>query len=220
MESTYRPRIMRTPPPADIRLYYLQHPAPANPTTRNLQTYFPSLEVLFPSIAEQNIGSPCLAATEIVTEIDSEQKTAILRNMIDKTERSDVPIWIRKMHLVNPVDHVEGEYILPEDGSLPAFRNAWQHTLRKINDPYNEAYTDAVFACMASRLVETGRSPHWCRFYGTFNGRVPTYRYNITPDMPDVEDRNGSRMGFSRGNSVSLYPTHMIPTMSYHLPIQ
>jgi hypothetical protein len=92
------------------------------------------------------------------------------------------------MHLVEPLNYLEGDYVLPVDGALPASRGPWQRTLRKINDPYNEAYTDAVFACMASRLVETKRSPHWCRYYGTVNGRVAEYRYNITDDMEDIED--------------------------------
>jgi hypothetical protein len=94
---------------------------------------------------------------------------------------------------------MSGEQVLPGDGSLPYFRDAWQSTLRKLNDPFNEAYTDVVFACMASRLAETGRSPHFCRFFGTGNARIPEYCYDVTSDMCDIEEENWFREGIRTG---------------------
>ena len=170
--------------PADLRLYYLQRPPPSY-TDATLHSYFPSLEQLFPSIAEQSKGTPTLAARELATEIHAE--SSIVEDIQTKVLRT-IPTWVRMVHLVEPVDVMSGEVILPTDGGLPTYRNAWQRALRKINDPYNEAYTDAIFACMASRLVETGRSLHFCRFYGTYNTRVPEYKYNITDEMRDIED--------------------------------
>jgi hypothetical protein len=184
---------MKTPP-SNLRLFYIQRKPPTG--LPGLQTYFPSLEVLFPSIAEMSEGSPSLASTEMVTDVSGE--VATVENVLTKAKR-ETPIWIRPMHLVEPVEVMSGSYVLADDGSLPTFRSAWQRTLRKLNDPYNEAYTDAVFACMASRLVETGVSPHWCRFYGTFNGRVPEYRYNITDDMPDIEGEDWFAKGLTTG---------------------
>ena len=185
---------MKTPP-SNLRLFYIQR----NPPTGlpGLQTYFPSLEILFPSVADMSEGSPSLASTEMVTDLSD--GVATVENILTKTTR-ETPIWIRPMHLVEPVEVISGSYVLAADGSLPTFRSAWQRTLRKLNDPYNEAYTDAVFACMASRLVETGVSPHWCRFYGTFNGRVPEYRYNITDDMPDIEGEDWFAKGLATGS--------------------
>lgn len=187
---------MRTPP-ADLRLYYIQRPAPRIANVPAPQTYFPSLETLFPSVVEKPTGTPTLAATELALDISGD--TAIVENLLDHSQRT-VPIWTRRTHLVNPLDVYEGLNTLPTDGALPSFRTPWQSTLHKINDPYNEAYTDAVFACMASRLVETGRSPHFCRFYGTFNGRVPSYTYNITDDMADVEGEPWFADGLKRGD--------------------
>jgi hypothetical protein len=161
-----------------------------------LQTYLPSLELLFPSIAAHTSGSPTLAATELVTDLSAGQATI---EHLMKREKRQVPAWVRTMHLAEPLEVMSGEYVLPRDGALPTFRTAWQRALHKINNPYNEAYTDAVFACMASRLAETGRSPHWCRFYGTFSGRVPEYRYNITDDLEDIEDEPWFREGLASG---------------------
>ena len=183
-------------PPADLRLYYVQRPAPHIPELAGAQAYFPALETLFPSLAEQSKGSPTLAASELVVDISG--GVATVEHIVEKTRRQ-VPIWQRKVHLLEPVDAMEGTYVMPPDGALPSFRNAWQQTLRKINDPYNEAYTDAVFACMASRLAETGKSPHWCRFFGTYNGRAATYKYTITDDMPDIEGEDWFREGLKTG---------------------
>ena len=166
------------------------------PELPSLQSYFPSLEILFPSIAEHTKGSPTLAASELVVDISG--AIATVENLVSHEKRT-TPFWVRMMHLVEPVDVMSGDYVLPSDGALPTFRAGWQRALRKINDPYNEAYTDAVFACMASRLVETERSPHFCRFYGTFSGRAPTYTYNITDDMPDIEKEPWFHEGQKRG---------------------
>jgi hypothetical protein len=173
--------------PADLRLYYQQRPPPIfhDMSGSPIQSYFPALEVLFPSLMRASSGTPTLVSLELATEISG--GVATLENLTTRGTRSDVPIWIRPMHLLPPVDCMSGELVTPRDGALPTFREAWQRSLRKLNDPYNEAYTDAVFACMASRLVETDRSPHFCRFYGTFNGRVPIYKFNITDDLGDIE---------------------------------
>jgi len=181
---------------SQLQLYYLQRPPPIVPDLPSLQTYFPSLEILFPSLTEHTKGSPTLAASELLVDISG--SVATVEHLITK-ERRTTPFWVRMMHLVEPVDVMSGDYVLPLDGALPAFRAGWQRALRKINDPYNEAYTDAVFACMASRLVETGLSPHFARFYGTFSGRAPSYSYNITDDMDDIEGEPWFHEGQKKG---------------------
>jgi hypothetical protein len=184
--------------PADLRLYYFQRPVPVVAGLGPFQSYFPSLEVLFPSLAEATEGSPALAAKELAIAVDPSAAVAEVEDILSGARRT-TPIWIRKAHLVDPVDAMSGEIVLPADGGLPASRGPWQRALRKLNDPYNEAYTDAVAACMVSRLAETGRSPHFARFYGTMNGRVPEYTYNLTEDMPDVEGEAWFRSGLLSG---------------------
>lgn len=183
-------------PPAELRMYYMQRQPPTIAGIQNLQTYFPSLETLFPSIAEKPVGTPTLAAKELI--VDAGDRTSMVEDIQTK-QRRNVPTWIRMMHLVDPIDAMSGDLVLPADGALPNFRTPWQRALHKLNDPYNEAYTDAVFACMASRLVETGRSPHFCRFYGSFNARTAEYKYNITDDMPDIEGEDWFRDGLKSG---------------------
>jgi len=182
--------------PADLRLYYLQRPPPIFEDISSVQTYFPSLEQLFPSIAEASAGSPSLAAKELAVQVGAD--SSLVEDLQTKNRRQ-VQTWVRKVHLIDPVDVLSGACVIPTDGALPCFRNAWQRALKKLNDPYNEAYTDAIFACMASRLVETGRSLHFCRFYGSYNARTPEYNYNITDDMGDIEGEKWYSEGLASG---------------------
>ena len=188
----------QTKTPDDLRMYYLQRSPPAIDGVRNLQTYFPSMETLFPSIQDQVTGSPTLAARELAVSVDISHGLSVVEDLHTHEVRV-TPTWIRKMHLLEPVEVLSGQYILHPDGALPSFRAVWQRTLRKLNDPFNEAYTDAVCACLASRLVETGRSPHFVRFYGTVNGRIPEYSYNFTDDIGSAEGEAWYREGLASG---------------------
>ena len=179
-----------------LRMYYVQRPSPECASFRNIQAYFPSLETLFPSIQSHTGGNPTLAASELLVDISG--SLATVENLSTKVIKQ-VPVWTRSVHLLEPVDVMSGDYVLPKDGVLPTFKISWQKTLRKINDPYNEAYTAAVAACMTSRLVETGITPHFCRFYGTYSGRAAEYRYNITEDLRDIEEEKWFREGISTG---------------------
>ncbi|NDE14533.1 hypothetical protein EBZ80_06335 [bacterium] len=187
--------------PADLRLYFQQRPPPLfrdlSSGSSAIQNYFPSLELLFPSLMGQSTGRPTLVASELAVELSG--GLALVESLRTRLRRADVPVWMRVAHLIPPWDYLDGTLMLPGDAALPAPRDAFQRTLRKINNPYHEAYTDALFACMASRLVETGRSPHWCRFYGTFNGRVPEYRYNITDYLPEYQHESWFRRTLAEG---------------------
>ena len=56
--------------PADLRLYYLQRSPPTIEGMQQApQTYFPSLEQLFPSLMDKSTGNPTLAAKELVTTV-------------------------------------------------------------------------------------------------------------------------------------------------------
>jgi hypothetical protein len=209
-------------PATELRLFYLSRALPSG-LPPGAQSYFPTLEVMFPSLQNVPAENPTLVSMEMVTDLSvsfvttallgggsggngssgssgsSSGGKATVENQMNK-KRRETSVWIRQVHLIEPIRVLEGESIIPQDGGLPAPRERWQQSLRKINDPMNEAYTDAVFACMASRLVETGKSPHFCRFYGTYNGRVPEYWYNCTDDMPDIEGEPWFAAGLRDGS--------------------
>lgn len=102
----------------------------------------------------------------------------------DKT----VPVFIKRVHLLDAGNAMEGEYVWPSSGALPAPSELWKAALGKINEPLNEAYVDALFALCASKLVQSGISPHWCGCLGTFTARVDRYLYNITDEYESLRN--------------------------------
>jgi hypothetical protein len=97
------------------------------------------------------------------------------------------PLFLKRIHLLDPIQYMEGEYILPSEGGLPAPSDLWNRALGKINESLNEAYVDAFFALHASRLVQQNVSPHWCRCFGTFAARAEKYMFNITEEYNSLK---------------------------------
>jgi len=119
---------------------------------------------------------------------------------------AEIQVFSKRVHLVEPISYMEGEYLLPSDGALPQPESGWQNTLAKIHDPYNEAYIDALCSATMSRLVETNKSPHWCQFYGTFNGRADNYMYNITSDISSIKHERW----FKRNKNAGLFTVRVV----------
>jgi len=153
------------------------------PEFHNVNEYLPSLAL----ISEKDINN-LKSPLESFTIIGSKDayNMDIIANLKDIPEQEHIPIFLKRVHLVEPIKVMEGQYILPSDGALPQKGDAWKQTLTKIHNPYNEAYVDVLCAASLSRLVETGKSPHWTRFYGTFNGRVEKYLYNLTDEYSSL----------------------------------
>lgn len=160
------------------------------PEFSNGQSFFSSLERICPEFAGSVeghthcwLGVPTISISNIVRDTDSAFNATL------SLVSGDVPVFVKRIHLLDPLSAMEGEYVWPRDGALPAPSEPWRNALTKINDPMNEAYVDALFAAAASRLVESGRSPHWCRSYGTFSARVEKYMFNISDVYGSVRNK-------------------------------
>jgi len=165
------------------------------------QSFFSSLERLCPEFAGSVdghnrcwLGVPSSSISNIARDADS-----AFNATLERVDGAKLPVFVKRIHLLDPVNAMEGEYVWPRDGALPAPSEPWRNALTKINDPMNEAYVDALFAAAANRLVESGRSPHWCRSYGTFSARAEKYMYNITDDYGSMRHkpwwRRNQRLG-------------------------
>lgn len=121
---------------------------------------------------------------------------------IQTKDKQEHQVFVKRIHLLDPVSAMEGKYVWPEDGSLPAPSDLWKTALAKVNDPLNEAYVDALFAMIAHRLVSSNLSPHWCRCFGTFSARAEKYLYNITDEYNSMRNepwwRRNQRLGLFR----------------------
>lgn len=152
------------------------------PEFRVVNEYLPSLSFMLEYNC--NLKSP-VESFEVVGTPDG-YLLDIRAKLRDEDEPRHLEIFAKRVHLVEPIEAMRGNYTMPTDGSLPQPDESWKKTLTKVHSPYNEAYVDALCAATLSRLVETGKSPHWVRFYGTFNARVDKYLYNLSGEYSSL----------------------------------
>jgi hypothetical protein len=151
------------------------------PEFHNLQPFFATQERLrssSPVFERCWMGSPIVSLTR-----SGDQSLFATVGVND----CDVPVFLKRIHLLDPIRAVEGEYRWKSDVILSAPTEIAERTYKKLQDPLNEAYVDAVFALCANQLVATDTSPHWCRCFGTMSGRVNKYLYNITDEVEEFE---------------------------------
>jgi hypothetical protein len=159
---------------------------------RNSQPFFSALERLDPECSTIRRMNSCWLGIsgETVAALHRPDSEDGFGGTLELTDGSQHPVFIKRIHIINPIDVIEGECIYPREGSLPAPGEIWMTALEKLNDPLNEAYVDAVFANVADRMVQTGLSPHWLRCYGTFPARVEKYQYNISDEYPSLRRKS------------------------------
>lgn len=155
----------------------------------SIQCYWSGLEKLMPELSGSS-GYLKKTWTGVLPESIQNFKIDEINSFDGNINISgtDLPVFVKRLHLLNPRNAMEGEYIWPHEGALPAPSELWKSALGKINFVLNEAYVDALFALCADRLVTSGISPHWVRCYGTCTGRVEKYLYDITDEYEDLKD--------------------------------
>jgi len=116
-----------------------------------------------------------------------EKEEDAYRWMLEDKEGIKRPVFLKRAHLLDPMDAMSGSYLTPKEGGLPAPSGPWLAALKKLNDPLNEAYVDALFALYADKMVLNGVSPHWCRCYGTYTARASSYLYDITEEYDSLK---------------------------------
>ena len=203
-----KPGVQDLPP--SLLLLPSSNPVPplfqiAFPEFRKQQPFFSALEQVFPefSSATDRINSCWMGISgELIRDVKRHEYSqfSIELDLSGVQEH----VFLKRIHLLDPIAAMEGEYVWPEEGSLPAPSDLWKTALAKINNPLNEAYVDALFALVASKFVESGLSPHWCRCFGTFSARADTYMYNITDEYPSMR----RKPWWNRNQRLGLFKFH------------
>jgi hypothetical protein len=147
------------------------------------------LERLFPDLSAPGAHQVCwtgIPESELqsFTKDDEDNEFAWTLTL---TSGQKYPVFLKRAHLLDPTDAMSGAYLTPHEGGLPAPSTPWQAALKKLNDPLNEAYVDGLFALYANRMVVSGISPHWCRCFGTYAGRIDTYLYDISEEYDSLK---------------------------------
>jgi hypothetical protein len=180
-----QPRFRIAPLPADLG---------AVPGFRDLQTFFPALSKLYRLSKHQSqdvwldsawrisrldisgTSGPCRVG--LVANIDVSGTAAEINPPTMESRRA----YLKVTHLLDPVRWMQGNYSLPKHSGLPWHGKTWITASNKLQDPWNQAYVEAVASYALGRLREAGASPHFNEFYGAFCARADCYRYNLTDE--------------------------------------
>jgi len=202
-----------------LQILYSSKPIPPKvktflePHFTKAQTYFSSLEKIFTNLAPGKSEGFLLNTAEWIQDIsgftDPYRFQGIVAPLDSPAEGRSVGLFMKRAHILNPISYMSGEYVLPDDGALPSYLSAWQHTLAKINDPNNEAYVDSLFAVCASHLVEQKLSPHWVRCFGNFCGRLDRYTFNLSEDYDEIKHEPW----FAQNLAAGLFELRIIDEM-------
>jgi hypothetical protein len=147
---------------------------------KNPAAYFPTLNLLHSGKAHDSYWYGISGEIQRIDRKSPSSFDATLHG-----PKGEQEIFIKRIHLLDPISAMEGTYALDTD-TAPASSKQQRNRTEKMNHPMNEAYVDALFALYASKFVDSKISPHWCRCFGTFNGRVDTYMYNITDEYDSM----------------------------------
>ena len=78
--------------------------------------------------------------------------------------------YMKVTHLLNPPQWIQGYYSL--DVSAGKY---YRRSRKKLDDPWNQAYIDALACHVVGRLYADGLSPHFNAFYGAFTATAAKY---------------------------------------------
>jgi hypothetical protein len=200
-----RPAVTELPPELQVQPSNESIPPKINdafPEFMQPQAFFTALERLRPELAGQPdayhkcwVGVP----ESEIKSIQADDEDGFFATLTKSNDES-CPLFVKRIHLLDPMTSMEGGYVFPDEGCLPAPSQLWKPVLQKLNDPLNEAYVDALFASQASLFLK--KSPHWLRCFGTYVARVEKYLYNITDEYESLKSRpwwrRNQRLGLFR----------------------
>ena len=149
----------------------------------NSQNYVPIYKLFF-DLNEQNFNSINLSYSnniKSINNLNSESdflNTNLINCQTSNNENKDV--FIKKAPLLDPYYFVMGKYKESIDDliKLPSF----SCDSKKLNDPFNSAYTDGFFSFLTNQLNEKFNIIHGTKFYGSYLG-FSNFKINIIEDL-------------------------------------
>lgn len=192
-EGVAKPRVSELPTSLQISPTFQSIPSnitSAFPEFVKAQPFFSALERIIPESGSSNDAYKqcwCGISGESIVRVERDAESGFLATL--HLLNGEQSVFVKRIHLLEPISAMEGEYVWPDDGALSAPSDLWQNALSKINEPMNEAYVDAIFALTASKFVESGVSPHWCKCFGTFSARAEKYVFDITDEYSSMRNR-------------------------------
>lgn len=134
-----------------------------------VSTMFAGIERLFPDMSPQHKISTSWALHKIL-KLDGPGTATV--EITRGGEKRKVSSYCKVSHILDPVRSMQGFYKNEQKGE--------QRKAKKIENPNNQAYVDALACVALGNIREQGKSPHFCLAYGVYKGIADTYRWDIT----------------------------------------
>ena len=94
--------------------------------------------------------------------------------IVETVARKKRKSYCKVTHLLDPIRTIQGFYKHSEKGL--------RRISEKTDNPMNQAYVDGLGNYLCGQLRERKISPHFCLFYGGFQGIANEYRFAITDE--------------------------------------
>ena len=155
----------------------------------HLQRYFPALDLFTiptSALSNKNMELPTKYQINQWISQDRPKFWSAMRTPVSTDVSADPPdaescnVFVKTVHLLNPIDIIKEKYVCPEHPLLPQSEKTWKNTLLKLHSHNNQAYVDAVCNFVLSRFRELDLTPHCILSYGSFTGISKKYQYTIT----------------------------------------
>lgn len=119
--------------------------------------------------------------------------------IVETASKKKKHAYCKVTHILDPTRKIQGYYDDAEKGA--------ERAERKRSYTTNQAYIDFLANYLLGQLRERDISPHFCMFYGGFQGIADIYRYNITESFESY--RHYKRFWEKKESGLfSLYITH------------
>lgn len=154
----------------------------------HLQRYFPALDLFkIPDSALSHKHMELPTKYQITQWISQDKpkfwdamRTVSVPAGADPPDAEACKVFVKVVHLLNPIDIIKEKYVCPEHPLLPQSEKTWKNTLLKLHSHNNQAYVDAVCNYVLSRFRELDLTPHCVLSYGSSTGISEKYQYTIT----------------------------------------
>ena len=182
---------------------------------RNLQTFFPTLSKVFRVNKYQSAKIAYDLPSKLVA-VDCSGGQGFCTVSLQKKDGTveDARVFLKVTHLLDPVRWMQGRYSLPQEAGLPGHSKTWTSAWHKLQDPWNQAYVEALATYALSSLRTSSVSPHFNQFYGAYCARADKYHYNINDDYESFRNTRW----FWNGKDHGLYALSVLNGSTPEVP--
>jgi hypothetical protein len=159
------------PIPVELPPWQPYAKAPVIPGYSNITSLTPILQTFYQGKAPTQEGQ--ILAKDLFGWVKEFEGSGNCKVITTKKQSRDA--FCKVSHILDPIRSLQMFYNHKERGEL--------RKQRKLDNPMNKAYVDALANYLLGQLTERGLSPHFCLFYGCYRGVAEKYRYDITEEF-------------------------------------